>query len=221
MIRIFLSIDNGAEVMELPVIPPEFSVSKPQKDETFETVTGEQLAFIDAPDLKGISWSSFFPAKDYPFLRCERLADVWQYGYTIDMWIKRKYPIRLCIAGTPINMAVKVTQFDYTLSKGGDINYSITLKEMSLVDTESEELTVAQYEELSARIDELSAKIDAAIGGRTINSAEDGAPMYDQAIQAFCDGGYINGTGSGLDLTEDMARLITIMYRLLKEKGIL
>ena len=43
MIRIYLSIDNAREVLEIPVIPEEFTVTKPQKDETFETVSGEEL----------------------------------------------------------------------------------------------------------------------------------------------------------------------------------
>ena len=140
MIRIYLSVNNREEVMELPVIPPEFSVQKPQGDETFETVTGEELSFIDAPGLKSIAWDCFFPSKDYPFLRCSRFDDVWEYGYKIDMWIKRKLPIRLIISGTPINMAVKVTQFDYKLGTTGDIVYNIAFKEIPLIDTESEDL---------------------------------------------------------------------------------
>ncbi len=221
MLRIFLSVNNREEVMELPVVPPEFSVSKPQGDDTFETVTGEELSFIDTPGLKSISWESFFPSKDYPFLRCLRLDDVWQYGYKIDIWIKRKLPIRLIISGTPINMAVKVTQFDYKLGMTGDIEYSIAFKEIPLIDTESEDLTLAQYEELNGRINELSAKIDSLTGGKLIETIEDAKPFYDQAISELQDAGYINGTGDGLDFTEDMARVVTIFYRVLKAKGVL
>lgn len=221
MIRIYLSINNREEVLELPVIPEKFSVAKPQGDETFETVTGQELTFIDVPGLKTIAWESFFPAHDYSFLRCDRLNDVWQYGYKLDIWIKKKLPIRLIISGTPINMAVKITKFDYDVGTTGDINYSIEFKEIPLIDTESEDLTLAQYEELSGRLDELAAKIEALSGGRIINTAADGAPFYDQAIEALTDGGYINGTGDSLDLTEDMARTITIFYRVLKDKGVL
>ncbi len=221
MIRIYLSVNNREEVMELPVIPPEFSVQKPQGDETFETVTGEELSFIDAPGLKSIAWDCFFPSKDYPFLRCSRFDDVWEYGYKIDMWIKRKLPIRLIISGTPINMAVKVTQFDYKLGTTGDIVYNIAFKEIPLIDTESEDLTLAQYEELSGRLDELSAKIDSLTGGKLIETIDDARPFYDQAISELQEAGYINGTGDGLDFTEDMARVVTIFYRVLKARGIL
>lgn len=221
MIKIFMSVNNGEEVIQLPIIPAEFSVTKSQKDEVFETVSGAELCFIDIPGLKTISWSSFFPSKDYNFLKCDRLADVWQYGYKIDTWISRKLPIRLIISGTPINMAVKVTQFDYQIGRSGDINYSITLKEMPLINTESEELTMSQYEELKNKINELEAKVTSLSTTKIINTPEDGEPFYNQALSDLQAAGYINGAGDGLDFTEDMARLVTIMYRILKDKEII
>lgn len=213
MIRIYLSIDNGAEVLELPVIPSEFLVSKPQKDETFETVSGEEIAFIDAPGLRGISWSSFFPSKDYPFLRCQRLADVWQYGYTLDKWIAQKYPIRLVISGTPINMATKVTTFDYRMGPDGDLYYDIAFKDFPLVDTESEDLTLAQYEELKQKIEALELKLESLGGGQVINSVEEAEVYYRETLSMLLEKKYLTGTDGGLDLTEDMARVLTIVNR--------
>lgn len=221
MLQIFLSVNNRAEVLEIPVVPPEFSVTKPQGDETFETVTGAELSFIDVPGLKTIAWESFFPSRDYPFISGKKLDDVWQYGYKLDMWVKLKLPVRLIISGTPINMACKISQFDYKINTTGDIEYSITLKEMPLIDTESEELTMAQYDELLGKINDLTASVTSLAGGTVINTPEDGAPFYNQALSALQDAGYINGTGESLDLTEDMARVITIVYRILKDKNVL
>ena len=92
---------------------------------------------------------------------------------------------------------------------------------MPLIDTESEELTMAQYEELLGRINDLQAAVQSLSGDRVINTPEDGAPFYNQALSDLQNAGYINGTGESLDLTEDMARIITVMYRILKDKGIL
>lgn len=218
--KIYLSIDNGADIMEIPVIPGEFQVSKPQGDETFETVDGSEIAFIDPAGLKSISWSSFFPSRDYPYVQGERFDDVWQYGYKLDTWIKLKYPIRLVFYGAPINMAVKVTQFDYHMGSDGDIYYDIELKEFPLVDTETEGLTMAQYDELKGMIEALTLKVEALSGGTVINKVEDGAPFYDQALKKFVEKGCINGSGgSGLDLTEDMARTLTIIDRYLTACG--
>ena len=211
--RIFLSIDNGAELLELPVIPGEFSISTNQTGETFETVDGSSLAFIDVPGLSGIGWSSFFPARDYPYIKGTRLPSVWQYKEILERWIELKYPIRLIITDTPINIAAKITAFDLKMGASGDLNYDVSFSEFPLIDTETEDLTMAQYEELLAKINELELKVKQLEGGKIINTPEEGAPFYNQTLQKLVDGGFINGSGSGLELTEDMARVLTIIDR--------
>ena len=66
---IYLSVNNRAEVLRLPVLPLEFTVSKNRNNEVFETVSQGQLNLIGTQALKKISWSSFLPNRDYPFLR--------------------------------------------------------------------------------------------------------------------------------------------------------
>ena len=129
---IYLSVNNREQVLRLPVLPPEFTVSKAQSNETFETVTQGQLKLIGRPALKSISWSSFFPIRDYPFLR-DRSNNAYGYLYIIDTWVKQKLPIRLIITDTPINMACCIDDFSYTIRKDGDMNYSITLGEVPLL----------------------------------------------------------------------------------------
>lgn len=129
---IYLSVNNREQVLRLPVLPPEFTVSKPQSNETFETVTQGQLRLIGKPALKSISWSSFFPVRDYSFLR-DRSDTAFGYLYTIDTWVKQKLPIRLIITETPINMACCIDDFSYSIKKDGDMNYSITLGEVPLL----------------------------------------------------------------------------------------
>lgn len=129
---IYLSVNNREQILKLPVLPAEFTVSKPHTNEVFETVTQGQLKLIGRPALKSISWSSFFPIRDYPFLR-DRSDTAFGYLYTIDTWIMQKLPIRLIITETPINMACCVEDFSYTIKKDGDMNYSITLSEVILV----------------------------------------------------------------------------------------
>ena len=128
---IYLSVNNREQVLRLPVLPAEFSVSKPQSNEVFETVTQGQLKLIGKPSLKSISWSSFFPVRDYPFLR-DRSDTAFGYLYTIDSWVKKKLPIRLIITETPINMACCINDFSYSIKKDGDMNYSISLGEVPL-----------------------------------------------------------------------------------------
>ena len=125
---IYLSVNNRAEVMRLPVIPPSFTISKPQGTEVFETVSQGELQLIGVPKLKGITISSFFPIRDYPYLRDTSMKG-WEYVYKIDTWIEQKLPIRLVITDTPINMAVAVKDFDYSIKTDGDLWYNLQLEE--------------------------------------------------------------------------------------------
>jgi len=129
---IYLSVNNRAEVLKLPVVPKEFTVSKPQKNEVFETVTQGELRLIGTPGLKSITISSFFPIREYPFLR-DNTYKGFEYVYIIDTWILQKLPIRLIITDTPINMAVSVENFEYTIGQDGDLKYSLVLGEFKIL----------------------------------------------------------------------------------------
>jgi len=119
-------------VLKLPVVPKEFTVSKPQKNEVFETVTQGELRLIGTPGLKSITISSFFPIREYPFLR-DNTYKGFEYVYIIDTWILQKLPIRLIITDTPINMAVSVENFEYTIGQDGDLKYSLVLGEFKIL----------------------------------------------------------------------------------------
>jgi len=128
---IFLSVNNRAEVLQLPVLPPEFTVNKPQSNSTFETMSMGDLKLYSSPKLKSITIASFFPVRDYPFLR-NRSMWGFDYVYKIDNWILQKLPIRLTITDTPINMAVVVDDWDYKIGQDGDLYYNLTLGEFPM-----------------------------------------------------------------------------------------
>ena len=128
---IYLSVNNRADVMCLPVLPSSFTISKPQSTEIFETVSQGELQLIGVPKLKGITISSFFPVRDYPYLRDTSMKG-WEYVYKIDTWIEQKLPIRLVITDTPINMAVAVKDFEYTIKTDGELWYTLELEEFPL-----------------------------------------------------------------------------------------
>ena len=80
---IYLSVNNRADILKIPVLPSQFTISKPQSTETFETVSHGELMLIGSPKLKSISISSFFPIRDYPYLRDKSMKG-WEYVYKID-----------------------------------------------------------------------------------------------------------------------------------------
>ena len=129
---IYLSVNNRADILKIPVLPSQFTISKPQSTETFETVSHGELMLIGSPKLKSISISSFFPIRDYPYLRDKSMKG-WEYVYKIDTWIDLKLPIRLIITETPINMAVAVKDFKYTIKTDGDLWYTLDLEEFNLL----------------------------------------------------------------------------------------
>ena len=129
---IFLSVSNREQILQLPVIPPEFTITKPHKNEVFETASQGDLKLLGPAGLKGIVINSFFPIRDYPFLR-SRAYYGFEYVYIIDKWIEAKLPIRLIITDTPINMAVAVDNFEYTIKQDGDLNYMLECVQLPLI----------------------------------------------------------------------------------------
>lgn len=130
---IYLSVNNREQVLRLPVMPPSFTVVKPAKNGVFETVSGKELLTIGEAGLKEISFSSFFPVRDYPFLR-DRTYKGQEYVYILDTWRAKKIPVRLIVTETPINIAVVIDDFRYTVRQDGDIWYDITFKEFAFAE---------------------------------------------------------------------------------------
>lgn len=71
-------------------------------------------------------------------------------------------------------------------------------------------LTVTEYEELSRKIDELSEKLTPFI----YNYIDDNMPEWArETVQKLVDKGFLNGDENGLNLTEEMLRLLVINDR--------
>jgi len=129
---VYMTFNNREQVLKLPVVPKEFTITKPQKNEVFETVSQGELRLIGTPGLKGIVINSFFPVRDYTFLR-DRTYKGFEYVFIIDTWILQKLPIRLIITDTPISMAVSVENFEYTIRQDGDLYYTLSLGEVKQI----------------------------------------------------------------------------------------
>jgi hypothetical protein len=130
---IFLSINNREQVIQLPVVPEEFNITSPWSNQVFNTITLGDINLIGLRGLKGISWSSFFPNHDYPFLR-DRTMSAWEYAHAIEEIRVRRVPVRLIITDTLMNIAVLIDEFDYGVKDGsGDVYYSISFSEFKFV----------------------------------------------------------------------------------------
>lgn len=219
---IYLSVNNRAEIMKLPVLPSEYTIKKPQGGAAVETVTGTELNLIGVPKLKSISISSFFPIRDYPYLRDTSMKG-WDYIYKIDTWILQKLPIRLIITGTPINMPVRVTNFEYTIKTDGDLWYTLDLEEFNLVgwnntqpsEENEEELTMSQYEELKGSLDYISGVLSVLANPTVYNSIDENMPDWAQnSVRKAMNKGILGGTDSGLGLKYEDLRVLVWLDRL-------
>lgn len=87
---------------------------------------------------------------------------------------------------------------------------------------ESEELAMGQYEELKQEIrdltetvKQLAVKVETLANPMIYNYIDDNMPAWARpTIQKLVDQGVLNGDGNGLNLTEDMLRILVIMDRL-------
>ncbi len=140
MIDVFLSINNREEIIQLPVVPEEFTLQLPHKNEAYETISQGDIKLIGMAGLKSLTIQSFFPVRDYPFLR-DRGYLGWEYVERLQEWMDRRLPIRLIITGTPINMACSIESFTYGVANGsGDIYYTLTLEEFKFIQLNREKV---------------------------------------------------------------------------------
>lgn len=133
---IFISVNNREKVIKLPVLPKDFKIQSGMKNETYDTISIGEIKLIGLPTLRAISLSSFFPSKDYPFLR-DKTYKAWEYVDMINEWKERRVPIRIIITDTPVNMACTIESFEYGEQDGSqDVYYTLSLSEFKFIELE-------------------------------------------------------------------------------------
>ncbi|MBM7631096.1 hypothetical protein [Geomicrobium sediminis] len=124
---VFLSVNNRERVIQLPVVPEGFKIDSPHNNETYNSFKWGDIKLIGTTGLKGFTLSSFFPIKDYPFLRSRDYFG-WEYIEEIEEWKNRRVPIRVIVTGTPINWPMSIENFTYGPENGsGDLYYDLQL----------------------------------------------------------------------------------------------
>lgn len=226
---IFLSVNNREEVLQIPIIPPSFTITKPQTTEKFETVSGEEILLIGTPKLKSIGIESFFPVREYPYIHHTYNPNMWgwDYVYMIDTWIERKLPIRLIITydhkDTPINMAVAVTSFEYSMKTDGDLWYRLEFEQMNLLGydnpvpwygDESEEIDLEELNALKQEVAELRRLVEDMGNPMIYNYIDENMPSWaHEAVQAAVNAGILQGDGGVLNLDYQDLRHLTMLHR--------
>lgn len=128
-----ITLSFGSGVIHIPVLPEKLVVKSPGKNETATVLELGEINLLRKKGLRQVSWESFFPAHNAPYVTGWEDTAPADYVRDIEDWRDSKESGRLSITGTDlnINMAVAAEDFSYEERGGevGDIYYSITLKE--------------------------------------------------------------------------------------------
>ncbi|GIQ70905.1 LysM peptidoglycan-binding domain-containing protein [Xylanibacillus composti] len=139
-LKYWLSFNNGAEIIQLPVNPETISVSAQHAFEDFDVLQLGERTVIGERKLREISFASFFP-RDYHPSYCEYqpVPDPWSLVRQIEKWQASGRPMRFQVAvadteqlgGPKLNVAATIRSFQYREVSGhpGDVFYDLTLKE--------------------------------------------------------------------------------------------
>lgn len=119
---------NGGSIM-LPIVPSEVGKNINAVLDSESIVKYGKISIFGGKEGGIVPLSSFFPAKIN-----KHLTKNWQEPYSyvniIEDWLRNGDVIRLIVTSTPINVAVRVSHFEYKDKiSTGDVEYSIELKE--------------------------------------------------------------------------------------------
>ena len=146
-IEFWLSFNSGAERLRLPVNPATLSVKTPHGNTDLQISQFGEYTVIGERGQAELSFDAFFPLlynasyceyADFPVpAECVRI---------IERWRDERKPLRFVVAGTDVNFAVTIRDFSYEVQRagsGGDIYYSLSLKEYRFLDTSAKPVSVA------------------------------------------------------------------------------
>lgn len=139
---IYISVDNNAEVIKIPIPPISWSFGSPFGITNFTTIDLGAISLIDERGVKSISITGFFPKErtSYSFDRSKHLEG-WDYVKKIEEWRRRRIPVRLVITDTPMNIAMVINNFTYGVQDGtGDVYYTLQMQEFKFLNIQQSEV---------------------------------------------------------------------------------
>lgn len=136
-LEFWLTWNNNAEKLRLPVLPPKISVKIGHSYTDIELVAVGEATIIGEPTLEEYSFSTFWP-ETYDSGLCEydEFPSPEEFVETIKRWKNSGYPIRFIVTGSEINAAVTMRDFSYEWD-GFDVDFKLVLKEYRFVTMES------------------------------------------------------------------------------------
>lgn len=171
-IEFWLSFNNGAERLRLPVNPESINISSPFGHANINIAQLGEYSIIGERGLKEFSFSSFFP-RDYNPVYCEYngFPAPWAIVETLERWRNSRHPMRLTITGTPINEAVTIRGFTYTPEKAGgpgDIYFELFFKEFRFISIQNTVKAASTDSKLRPAPTKISPKVYTVVKGDSL-----------------------------------------------------
>lgn len=125
---IFLTDLESKKKFQFPSLPQEITVAMETSYATYHVLDSGEIKIPNGNAPDEVKWEGVFygkARKDEAWLIRKWVAPSTAYN-TLKKWKDKHTPLKLVIAGTPINMDVTIAKFEDTFSGGfGDISYSI------------------------------------------------------------------------------------------------
>lgn len=154
--EIWITHNAEHEKMQLPVNPESLDIKNGSKNSTIDLAgLGEVVILQSRPALR-ISFSSFFPANEFPGIRVKNLKNPLTLVNKINKWKDSGKPVHLVVTSCGIDLYTSIEDFTYSEVGGdpGTFQYSLDLKEYRevkvrqvVVDIPTETATVEQTEQ--------------------------------------------------------------------------
>jgi LysM repeat protein len=132
MIEYWLTFNNGAEKLRLPVPPREFEMSTGLNNTTVNNSEIGEINLIGKPRLKTVTLSSYFPVRPDALCQYTGFPTPAACLDLIRRWRESGKPIRLLIVGESlkVNEAMSIESFQVSQKPGPqDIYFTLELKE--------------------------------------------------------------------------------------------
>lgn len=158
--HIYLSYNNNAEMIELPVLPETFSIKHKGDNKSNTVLNIGEITQQKLPKGFTLSLKAEFPSDWHSAINVDTLYNPAYYIKTLENWRLKKRPIRLVFVGSTveINSPVTIENFTYT-EKHGDVGtweYELELKEYKFYGAEKIYLdsqgTTTSSDNISAKV---------------------------------------------------------------------
>ncbi|WP_018752170.1 LysM peptidoglycan-binding domain-containing protein [Paenibacillus sanguinis] len=156
----WLSYNNNAERLQLPVNPEEITIGNSSQTEVVNVSGIGEVAIINDPVLKTFDFSSQFPSSWGPYCAYKDIPDPKAAAATISRWKATGKPIRFLVTETTWNFAVTIEDYTYREVAGdvGTIYFDLSLREYKFIKIRKLETKTTAAGTTSASVSSASAR---------------------------------------------------------------